>query len=91
MEEPQAKSARSRPQELSLYKGNERECHQWLGNRVVESIVFREDFGNEALRWYFNEYRYVGVVTVEGITDVLEVPASLFVEGIVVVQDSIFV
>ncbi|KAK9139980.1 hypothetical protein Scep_009661 [Stephania cephalantha] len=34
---------------------------------------------------------YAGVVTVEGITYVLEVPASLFVEGIVVVQDSIFV
>ncbi|KAK9158491.1 hypothetical protein Scep_005065 [Stephania cephalantha] len=35
--------------------------------------------------------KYAGVVTVEGITDVLEVPASLFVEGIVVVQDSIFI
>ncbi|KAK9125354.1 hypothetical protein Scep_014200 [Stephania cephalantha] len=35
--------------------------------------------------------QYVGVVTVEGITYVLDVPASLFVEGITVVQDSIFV
>ncbi|KAK9107689.1 hypothetical protein Syun_023700 [Stephania yunnanensis] len=35
--------------------------------------------------------KYAGVVIVEGITDVLEVPASLFVEGIVVVHDSIFV
>ncbi|KAK9132976.1 hypothetical protein Scep_012504 [Stephania cephalantha] len=34
---------------------------------------------------------YAGVVNVEGITYVLEVPASLFVEGITVVQDSIFV
>ncbi|KAK9135058.1 hypothetical protein Syun_014388 [Stephania yunnanensis] len=34
---------------------------------------------------------YAGVVTVEGVTYVLEVPASLFVEGIAVVQDSIFV
>ncbi|KAK9139688.1 hypothetical protein Scep_009369 [Stephania cephalantha] len=33
---------------------------------------------------------YVGVVTVEGITYVLDVHASLFVEGITVVQDSIF-
>ncbi|KAK9163289.1 hypothetical protein Syun_004191 [Stephania yunnanensis] len=32
-----------------------------------------------------------GVVTVEGITYVLDVPASLFVEEIIVVQDSIFV
>ncbi|KAK9093391.1 hypothetical protein Syun_028302 [Stephania yunnanensis] len=35
--------------------------------------------------------RYVGVVTIEGITYVLDVPASLFVEGITVVQDSTFV
>ncbi|KAK9148840.1 hypothetical protein Scep_007597 [Stephania cephalantha] len=35
--------------------------------------------------------RYAGVVTVEGITDVLEVHASIFVEGIAVIQDSIFV
>ncbi|KAK9100442.1 hypothetical protein Scep_023872 [Stephania cephalantha] len=31
------------------------------------------------------------VILVEGITYVLDVPASLFVEGITVVQDSIFV
>ncbi|KAK9163522.1 hypothetical protein Syun_004424 [Stephania yunnanensis] len=35
--------------------------------------------------------KYAGIVTVEGITDVLEVRASLFIEGIVVVHDSIFV
>ncbi|KAK9167463.1 hypothetical protein Scep_002654 [Stephania cephalantha] len=38
-----------------------------------------------------NLCRYAGVVTVEGITDVLEVPASFFVEGIAVVHYSIFV
>ncbi|KAK9083771.1 hypothetical protein Scep_030242 [Stephania cephalantha] len=38
----------------------------------------------------FTKYRYAGVVTVEGITDVLEVPASLFVDGNAVIQDSIF-
>ncbi|KAK9093313.1 hypothetical protein Syun_028224 [Stephania yunnanensis] len=38
-----------------------------------------------------NLCRYSGVVTVEGIIGVLEVPASLFVKGIVVVHDSIFV
>ncbi|KAK9163209.1 hypothetical protein Syun_004111 [Stephania yunnanensis] len=42
--------------------------------------------------WDTSEALYVGVVTVEGITDVLEVLASLLlVEGINVVQDSIFV
>ncbi|KAK9083672.1 hypothetical protein Scep_030143 [Stephania cephalantha] len=40
---------------------------------------------------FYPLYIYAGVVTVEGITYVLEVPASLFVEGIAVVQDSIFV
>ncbi|KAK9118909.1 hypothetical protein Scep_017002 [Stephania cephalantha] len=34
---------------------------------------------------------YAGIVTVEGITYVLDVHASLFVEGITVVQNSIFV
>ncbi|KAK9107346.1 hypothetical protein Syun_023357 [Stephania yunnanensis] len=31
---------------------------------------------------------YAGVITVEGITDVLEVPSSILVEGIIVVQDT---
>ncbi|KAK9134916.1 hypothetical protein Syun_014246 [Stephania yunnanensis] len=39
----------------------------------------------------FGTERYVGVVTVEGINYVLEVHASLFVEGIADIQDSIFV
>ncbi|KAK9099147.1 hypothetical protein Syun_026192 [Stephania yunnanensis] len=38
-----------------------------------------------------SEASYAGVVTVKGITYVLDVHASLFVEGITVVQDSIFI
>ncbi|KAK9163102.1 hypothetical protein Syun_004004 [Stephania yunnanensis] len=48
-------------------------------------------YPEESLMFFHCAYfRYAGVVTVEGITDVLEVP-FLFVEGIVVVHNSIFV
>ncbi|KAK9166722.1 hypothetical protein Scep_001913 [Stephania cephalantha] len=71
----------------------------WCDNAEVKNFLASAINNMDLIHLHFMTWlnfkastmRYAGVVAVEGITDVLEVHASLFVEGIDVIQDSIFV
>ncbi|KAK9147769.1 hypothetical protein Scep_006526 [Stephania cephalantha] len=76
-------ACKARGSDLGLhFKAAVNEAHYAEENRLEQICLKRYD--------YFG-LSYADVVTVEGIKDVLEVHASLFVEGIAVVQDLIFV